>query len=443
MAEAILPTGEKVTYNRLGGTKENPVYYNDPAPVSTPTVTTPSPSQNNSTTKTTTDTTTKTGATGGTTAGSSTASPYYPRTEIKDAGMNTANAVLAPTTPRTEQQIYDENRKMRQGEIDAINAKFDSYISSQTQTNKESDAQANAVARASGLAGSPDAYTGIKKTADLGNMALDKINNERSAEIMDIFGKISSEAKATAKTESDNAKVAAKDYIANSAQKAQNAVKALAYKGIDPDTVKTSSPDDYQKLVDMYNGDENALRADYLANVPKDSVVGNPIISGKTVTYLTKDPKTGAIKSTTVDTGHDLTNGKDTSVHSIAGVGLAIVNKADGTAHIIGGTKPVTKGTTPKVTKPTVSGGLEYTPDTISQGTQFLEKGGQDSVTGQKYNGKGADGYVDPGAYLSLYQSWIDNKGLTQDFVKQYPPALYVNPAANSTLPKYLQNNKY
>lgn len=402
--------------------------------------------------KTTADSTTGSGTTNGSTTNSTTQtqgngtttqsspSPYYPRAPVTDPNMTQANASLTPTTPRTEQQIYDSERSMRQAEIDAINSKFDSYITSQTQTNNESNSEANAIARASGQAGSPDAYTGIKKTADLGQNAIDKINAERGAEIQTIFSSIATDAATKAKDEANTARTTASDYISSQAQKAQTAVKALAYKGIDPDTVKASSPTDYQNLLNMYNGDENALRADYVANIPQASVVGSPIISGSTVTYLTKDPRTGEIKTTSIDTGNDLTADKDTSVHSIAGVGIAIVNKRTGQADIIGGTQPKYKGTTASSKKPQVSGKLTYTGDTIAQGASFLDQGGE--ANGQTFNGRGSDGYVDPGAYLTLYHNWTSSGGLTKDFLKEYPPDQNVNPKANAQLPKYLQNLK-
>lgn len=356
-----------------------------------------------------------------------TPTPYYSRVN-QNTNTNTANANLAPTVARSESEIYNSELAQRQKEIDAINAKFDAFIGTQNNVNKEQDAEANAIARASGQAGSPDAYTGIRKSSDLGADAINKIQAERSAEIQSLLGNISQTARETAKTEAETARTTAKNYLEDQSAKALKAIKGLAYKGIDPATVKESNPDEYQYLLNMYNGDENAMNADYVANIPAESIIGSPITSGSTVTYLSKDPLTGKVKTTSIETGVNLTEDKDTTVHSIAGVGLALVNKRDGTAKIIGGTKPVTKSTT-GTDKKLVSGGLEYTPADIADATNKLTKG--------------KDGYTDPYLYQDLYKQWTSTGGLTKDFVAEFPPAEYVNPESNGMFPKYLQNNKY
>jgi hypothetical protein len=47
---------------------------------------------------------------------------------------------------------------------------------------------------------------------------------------------------------------------------------------------------------------------------------------------------------------------------------------------------------------------------------------------------------VDPGLYQSLANYWT-SKGLqVKNFVKEFPPAKYINPTDNKTLPSYLQN---
>jgi len=45
---------------------------------------------------------------------------------------------------------------------------------------------------------------------------------------------------------------------------------------------------------------------------------------------------------------------------------------------------------------------------------------------------------------LAAYQQWTQQGGLPQDFTKNFPPKLYVNPAATNIpglLPEFLQNN--
>lgn len=73
------------------------------------------------------------------------------------------------------------------------------------------------------------------------------------------------------------------------------------------------------------------------------------------------------------------------------------------------------------------SGGLTYTRQDYSEDAISLE------------NSRGGDGWVDPAVYLSLYEAWIANGGIINDFLTKFPPKNYVNPANNS-LPPVLRN---
>ena len=75
------------------------------------------------------------------------------------------------------------------------------------------------------------------------------------------------------------------------------------------------------------------------------------------------------------------------------------------------------------------SGVLSISASGIAEDQQELE------------NTRGEDGYVDPSKYLELYNLWVANKGLTQDFLAKFPPKNYVNPA-NDWLPPHLRNPK-
>lgn len=84
------------------------------------------------------------------------------------------------------------------------------------------------------------------------------------------------------------------------------------------------------------------------------------------------------------------------------------------------------------------SGKLTYTDSDLGGFQDALDKGA--TIGSQTYNGKGTDGYVDPGLYQSLAEQWTKNGGLVKDFVAHFPPNKYVNPKANSGLPSYLRN---
>lgn len=78
---------------------------------------------------------------------------------------------------------------------------------------------------------------------------------------------------------------------------------------------------------------------------------------------------------------------------------------------------------------------------TLNSGGLSVSNGAVGQAALELNQTRGEDGWVDPNAYLSLYTDWISKKGLAQDFVKAFPPNLYVNPA-NTTLPTFLQNKQ-
>lgn len=96
--------------------------------------------------------------------------------------------------------------------------------------------------------------------------------------------------------------------------------------------------------------------------------------------------------------------------------------------------KPAGGSKTPKGGK---DGAFSYTPADITTYTNLMNTGGKDP-SGQVYNGRGTDGFVDPGTYLASYNDWVKNGGTPQGFVKQFP-VTNVNPADYATLPKALQ----
>ena len=77
------------------------------------------------------------------------------------------------------------------------------------------------------------------------------------------------------------------------------------------------------------------------------------------------------------------------------------------------------------VGKSVKSGSATFSGEDVAQGAAMLEAS------------RGDDGYVDPTVYQRLSETWIEDGGLIQDFIKTYPPKQYVNPV-NGWLPPYL-----
>lgn len=84
----------------------------------------------------------------------------------------------------------------------------------------------------------------------------------------------------------------------------------------------------------------------------------------------------------------------------------------------------------------------EVTAQLKAQKNPSVTKPPADTVTNTEtwLNGtRGADDYVDPNAYKQAFDSWISSGYQAKDFVKNYPPKQFVNPA-NDWLPKYLES---
>ena len=74
------------------------------------------------------------------------------------------------------------------------------------------------------------------------------------------------------------------------------------------------------------------------------------------------------------------------------------------------------------------SGALTYTRADYAEDASALE------------SSRGGDGWADPTIYLNLYNAWISNGGIINDFISKFPPKNYINPA-NSWLPPVLRNS--
>lgn len=73
------------------------------------------------------------------------------------------------------------------------------------------------------------------------------------------------------------------------------------------------------------------------------------------------------------------------------------------------------------------SGGLKIDNADIGAGSQMLAQM------------RGADGYTNSEKYAQMYQHWVDNGGLPQDFFKNYDPDYYLNPN-DPTIPTYIKS---
>ena len=84
-----------------------------------------------------------------------------------------------------------------------------------------------------------------------------------------------------------------------------------------------------------------------------------------------------------------------------------------------------------------VDGAYKYTPDDISSYASVMDKGA--TIDGTTYNGRGSDGYVDPGTYVASYNDWIKNGGTPKGFLAKFPAKTNVNPTDYKAIPQALR----
>jgi len=120
-------------------------------------------------------------------------------------------------------------------------------------------------------------------------------------------------------------------------------------------------------------------------------------------------------------------------------IDLSAKNTADAIANrdkrttIAGQKKAAAGAKTPAAKGGGTDGAYKYTADDIAAYSNLMNNGGT-APDGTKFNGKGDDKYVDPGAYKAALSDWVKNGGSPQGFVKKFP-ITSVNPASYSDLP--------
>lgn len=123
---------------------------------------------------------------------------------------------------------------------------------------------------------------------------------------------------------------------------------------------------------------------------------------------------------------------RQASMKSLAGTAntLSTIQKRE-TPKVPAGGKGSTKGSG-------TDGTYSYTQSDVGTYSGFLDTGGTDP-SGTRYNGRGSDGYVDPGAYTYALNDWVKNGGTPGGFAKKFPVKTNVNPASYEQLPEAIR----
>lgn len=331
--------------------------------------------------------------------------------------------------------------------MDLINAEYAKRTADQTTENTKQTARTRVLNSSTGNLDSGTGITALGTTEKKGSDALTAIETEKNAKIQAAIGSIDQlkfnaiQAATAAKGKEADSYNAERLAQADKDQKSlEDNLKVIASSGQSLDSLKTdksdpNNPDEpttYDHLIQS-GWTPETLKAYFLTNAPKDALVSNtPQIVGNQATFFTKQAD-GTIAQQTLTLPN--TNKQVKTVTRVPGE-ATYVFYTDGTHEALGTGGP-TSSNKSSAAKTIKDGGLTTSQDEIGQLNDALLHGAKIGDT--TYAPTGNDGYVDPGLYKALYDKWKGGGGTTQGFVKYFPPAKYVNPAALG-LPAYLQN---
>lgn len=265
---------------------------------------------------------------------------YYPRqiSGASDPAFAAAQAGQTPsTTPPTADDFFAKIYAQLAPVIDAIGQ---NEASAETQANiaaRKAESATNAGLNSRGMAGSSEANAEQGQVDEARNAAIQSAKATQATAMANLVQWAVPQAYTEFQDALTHYDTQSAAYIKSKQDQATNTVASLAKNGISLDEVKSVHPDEYNQLVQYFNGDENLMRATYIGSIPAASMIGDPVYNGSKATFLYVDPITHAYKSTTIDTGTNL-DAKNTEVKTVAGVGVVVVDKATGQAQVIGGT---------------------------------------------------------------------------------------------------------
>lgn len=373
---------------------------------------------------------------------------YYSRMPgTYDSSIESDNTALSSTlgVAPDEATILAKKKADAQTLIDSVTAEFNRQLADQTKVNDANSGRVRALNINSGTSGSNFASSAASKQDTENQHTLDLINQEKEAKISAILADVEDRSSEQYKTErEDYIKSIQGDLDRQTALKdadrkrAEESLTGLASSGVSLDALKANSPDVYKQLKTEYGGSDYELESAYNSSLPAElkttyetHVVQGPDGGAQLLRYGV-NPLTKNLESKTYDLGTDYATYAGQKPIELSKGGTLVV--PDGK----GGYKTVASG---------AGTGGSGGPD-VDSFTQILnDRTEVDPETGEPqpgsgYSVMGNDNYVDPAQYKNAFAAWQTQGGTATTFIKAFPPANYINPAANASLPTYLQNLK-
>lgn len=227
------------------------------------------------------------------------------------AGMEAGlmrRATSYASSPSSDPSIGMLENDLR-GVINGINADFSSRISDQTKQNNSDFAERNATNANFGLMGSPLGSAGLKSVSAEGRAAIDKLHGERLKMVADATSTIDQLKIQVTQARAAEAQTDMSNYLQILGQvqtAAEGSLSKIAASGLSyEDFTQHDGGQTYHKLADALGYDDAQMKAAFVANIPKQNIIGTTNVGTKAI-FFTQDPVTGKISSNEVDTGMNL-----------------------------------------------------------------------------------------------------------------------------------------
>jgi hypothetical protein len=245
--------------------------------------------------------------------GSGTATNAQPATTATSTTLDPNTPVggtylgAAPTTPLTEDQIYQNLLSQNAGVIDSINKNFDDQVNTAETTGQQAGAGAQAQAAAQGLMGTESAATSTNNSQNT-NKNVQGINATRSTQITSALQTIQQNAQTQANTDQTNFDNESQQYFQNAQTIKTSAIASVQAMGAaEVNWSAFQQTPEYSQLVQQLGGDPNYADALYTLSKPQGVVDTNlSKVIGNTYYQVTKDPVTGAMSSSSFQVPYDV-----------------------------------------------------------------------------------------------------------------------------------------
>ena len=290
--------------------------------------------------------------------------------------------------------------KLHQAEIDATNQVYDQLLNEARVQGQGRIGSTRAIGARGGILGSD--FAGAQKQAQIGANTQEQrgIQAERTAKIGNIMGTVRSAALADVEQRrlaySTNADAVLAD-IKGQKERRQNNInsfaQALLAQGID---IEDLSPEELNAFATESGIAEDELRNGYAVYKSQADAQGAAagLETRKTEAEIRK-----------IDA--DIASGELVTL----GEGTMLYNPSTGESF-----------KNPKTYKPGSASGLSLGGGTLTQEAVA-------DVHQVLNETRGADGYADTGAYMDEFNSFVALGGDPKDFLKEYDPNIYINPA--------------